>query len=59
MRGVDDAGADPLPSASDGPWRKVNGELVASTKADLVDGTIATPIDRDQNGVLVSASTLV
>ena len=44
---------------SDGPWRKVNGELVASTKADLVDGTLATPIDRDQTGLLVAASTLV
>jgi hypothetical protein len=45
--------------SSDGPWHKLNGELVASTKADLVDGSIATPIDRDQNGLLVSASTLV
>lgn len=40
---------------SAGPWSLVSGELVASTKAQLVSGALAHAIDHDEKGVLVPA----
>lgn len=49
------------PHASDrvtgvGPWSLVTGEVVATTKAQLVSGTLAHAIDHDEKGTLVPAS---
>ena len=40
---------------SAGPWRLVGGEVVATTKAHLVSGTLLHAIDHDEKGVLVTA----
>jgi hypothetical protein len=37
------------------PYRLVTGKIIAQDWADLTDGTIAAPIDRDEKGGLVNA----
>ena len=49
------------PHASDrltsvGPWSLVTGEVVATTKPQLVSGTLSHTIDHDEKGALVPAS---
>ena len=49
------------PHASDrvtgvGPWSLVTGEVVATSKAQLVSGTLAHAIDHDEKGALVPSS---
>ena len=49
------------PHASDrvtsvGPWSLVTGEVVATTRTQLVSGTLAHAIDHDEKGVLVAPS---
>jgi len=41
---------------ADGPWYLVNGELVASTRAELVSGTLRHAIDRDEKGATPPAA---
>jgi hypothetical protein len=41
---------------SAGPWRLVSGEIVATTKAELISGTLKHAIDHDEKGVAVVAS---
>jgi hypothetical protein len=36
-----------------GPYRTTVGDLVASSKADLVDGYLSVPIERDEDGTFV------
>jgi len=45
---------------STGPWRLVTGnEVVATTKAQLISGTLAHAIDRDEKGVAVAVGSRV
>jgi hypothetical protein len=39
--------------AGTGPWSLVTGEVVATTKAQLVSGALAHPIDKDEKGTLI------
>lgn len=39
--------------ASTGPWRLVGGEVVATSKAQLISGTLLHAIDRDEKGLVV------
>ncbi len=38
---------------NDGPWRMVDGQEIAGSKADLVDGTIQVPLTRTELNQLV------
>ena len=44
--------------AQDGLFRTVGGDLLAVNWADLTDGTLASPIDEDENGATVGASAM-
>jgi hypothetical protein len=37
-----------------GPWSLVTGKVVATTKAQLLGGTLAHPIDHDEKGAVVT-----
>jgi hypothetical protein len=39
-----------------GPWHTISGGIVAANKGALVGGTLARPIDRDENGADVPPS---
>ena len=41
---------------NDAPYRLVTGTLIASSRADLTDGSIAAPIDRNELGALTVAN---
>jgi hypothetical protein len=42
--------------AAVGPWKLVNGQLVAADRAALLSGTLAHTIDRDELGALVAST---
>lgn len=39
---------------SDGPWVRADGVKVADSKADLIDGSLATSLNIDENGVMIT-----
>ena len=41
---------------SAGPWRLVGGEIIASTKTQLISGALLHAIDRDEKGAAVTAA---
>jgi hypothetical protein len=52
------ANASPSSRFSDGaPWARVDGPVVATDLADLLDGTLQNPLDVDETGTQVPAGT--
>lgn len=43
---------------SNNPYKLVNGTVVANSYADLIDGTLSNPINRDEYGNVVAASNV-
>ncbi len=55
-------GTEAAPAASrmnpfDGPYRVIGGAVVAESFADLIDGSLLAPINRDETGIFVSAQS--
>lgn len=51
---ISDDSSNIIDRMSDGKFVRVDGVLIADSKADLFDGTIANPINVDEHGDLVS-----
>ena len=53
---LSDSGADAVDRILDGEYQLLDGTVVANNKTDLTDGSLAAPINRDQNNA-VNAGT--